>query len=491
MDTCWSVPLLAALCMLLISLPATFMPVLFVHFIEDFNISRQSAAWPENVLTMCTHLAGLLVGALQLRFNVANIAIFGCFLASAALIASAFQINVVGLSLTLGVAYGLGFGSFITSVSVYNLMLFDKYKATAVSFTYIAWALTCFFSPAVLSGLRAAYAPNVTFLMTGAIILHTLPLSLLLRSPSAAGITYLKNCFRKFSKSTLPGTFKSSKKQPVSIEELSAAKLKFPSFAFGGQESADAGKNTSISVKEDGQTINGAVQIPRITQMALEDGNTGQTRHMFRASVAVLLEPAFYVFMVAAVVGEYSLVAMTTSIVDFAVGHGVELNQAQYLVSLGAVGALLGRVVIMPLSDVVQSTRCPLFIGAVAVSALCILLLTYATSYAHVVALYIILATSDGFTSSIRGLLIAQYLGIERMATCTGLYGLLMIPVSLGSPLILGFFRDNTGSYNGFFLMLSLANWIASITLAVFIIFDNVCGKRSALQRHRHPSARP
>lgn len=489
MDTCWSVPLLAALCMLLITLPATFMPLLFVHFIEDYNMSRQSAAWPENVLTMSTHLAGLLVGALQQRFNVANIAIFGCCLASAALIASAFQMSVVGLSLTLGVTYGLGLGSFITSVSVYNLMLFDKYKATAVSFTYIAWALASFFSPKVLSGLREAYAPNVTFLMTGAILLHTLPLSLLLRTPSPAGITYLKNCFRKFSTSTLNGTFKSSKRHAVSIEELSVATLSCPKFGTNGKESADAANQAAFSLKEDFQTMKEAMQETRNPQMALEDRNSGQARHTFTASVAVLLEPAFYVFMVAAVVGDYSLVAMLTTIVDFAVGHGVELDEAQYLVSLSAVGALLGRVVIMPFSDVVPSTRCPLFTGAVALSGLCILLLTYATSYGHVVALCIILSTADGFTSSIRGLLIAQYLGIERMATCTGLYGLLMIPVSLGSPLILGFFRDNTGSYNGFFLMLSLANWITAIILVLFIIFGPFCGKPSAQQRHCQPSS--
>ncbi|XP_077534527.1 monocarboxylate transporter 12-like [Haemaphysalis longicornis] len=487
-DTCWSVPLLAALSTLLITLPATFMPMLFVYFMDDYNISRQSAAWPQNILTMSMHLAGLLVGALQQRCNVVNIAIFGCFLASGALIASAYQINVVGLSLTIGVAYGLGLGSLITSVSIYNLILFDKYKATAVSFTYIAWALTTFFAPTVLSRLRATFAPQGTLLMTGAILLHTVPLCLLLKIPTPVGPTCFKNCFRKCSTRTHPRTFKLSKKSSVALEELSAATLRHPSIVITENMSDAAEKATPIPIQENVQTTNGTVQTPVIYQKALEESDSRATQHTFKDSVAVLLVPAFYVFMVAAVAGDYSMVAMTTTVVDFAVGNGVEMSQAQFLVSFGGVGALLGRIIIMPISDVLPSSRCPLFTGALALTALCTILMTYAKSYGYVVALYIILSTADGFTSSVRNLLVAQYLGVDRMATSTGLYGLLMIPVSLGSPLILGFFRDNSGSYNGFYLMLALANLCAATILAVFLIFGYVSDKRSAMEGRKKNS---
>lgn len=488
-DTCWSVPLLAALSTLIITLPATFMPMLFVYFIEDYNISRQSAAWPQNILFMSTHLAGLLVGALQQRFNIVNIAIFGCFLASAALIASAYQINVVGLSLTLGVMYGLGLGSLITSVSIYNLILFDKYKATAVSLTYIAWALTTFFAPALLTRLRATFAPNGTLLMTGAILLHTVPFALLLKVPSAVGPACLKNCFRKSKTSPQRAKFSLSKQNTFTLETLSAATLGNPSIAINEKAPASERKEAPITIIEDSRTTNGAVQTQVVSQMAPENASSKAARHTFRDFVGVFLVPAFYVFMVAAVAGDYSMVALTTTVVDFAVGNGVELNSAQFLVSFGGVGNLLGRVVIMPISDVVPSSRCPLFTGALALTALCTFLMTYARSYTLVVTLYIILSTAEGFTSSIRNLLVAHYLGVDQMATSTGLYGLLMIPVSLGSPLILGFFRDNSGSYNGFYLMLALANFCAAIILAVFLIFGYFTRKRSALQhRNQTPS---
>lgn len=57
-DHCWNVPLLAAISTFLITLPSAYMGILFVFFVEDYNISRERASWPENVLTMCIHLSG-------------------------------------------------------------------------------------------------------------------------------------------------------------------------------------------------------------------------------------------------------------------------------------------------------------------------------------------------------------------------------------------------------------------------------------------------
>ncbi|KAK8757230.1 hypothetical protein V5799_000068, partial [Amblyomma americanum] len=104
-DVCWGVPLLAALSTLVLTLPVSYMAVLFVFFVDDYNVSRERASWPQNVLTMATHVSGLLVGALQRRVPVVNIVVLGAFLASLGIIASAFTREVIWMSITLGAMY--------------------------------------------------------------------------------------------------------------------------------------------------------------------------------------------------------------------------------------------------------------------------------------------------------------------------------------------------------------------------------------------------
>ncbi|XP_037564460.2 uncharacterized protein LOC119443986 [Dermacentor silvarum] len=114
-DKCWGIPVFAALSTLIITLPGSYMAVLFVFFVDDYNVSRERASWPQNSLTMATHVSGLLVAALQRRISVANIAILGALLASLGVIASAFAREVIWMSISLGVMYGLGIGMFMAS----------------------------------------------------------------------------------------------------------------------------------------------------------------------------------------------------------------------------------------------------------------------------------------------------------------------------------------------------------------------------------------
>ncbi|KAL1468412.1 hypothetical protein MTO96_025455 [Rhipicephalus appendiculatus] len=183
MDTCWGIPILAALSTLLITLPASYMAVLFVFFVDDYDVSRERASWPQNSLTMAMHVSGLIVGALQRRIPVADIAVLGALLSSLGVITSAFAREIIWLSISLGVMYGLGVGIFVSSIAIYILMHFDKYKGTAFTLTFTAWGISGLLGPAFLTHLRAKYALDGTLLMTGALLLHAIPLSMLLKNP--------------------------------------------------------------------------------------------------------------------------------------------------------------------------------------------------------------------------------------------------------------------------------------------------------------------
>nr|XP_037278389.1 uncharacterized protein LOC119171675 isoform X2 [Rhipicephalus microplus] len=127
------------------------------------------------------------------------IALLSGLVASAGLIASSFTKDIILVALTLGILYGLGMGMFLMSVSIYNIMLFEKYKGTAMSMTFLAWGIAGLYGPVLLYKLRESYALQGGLLICGGLLLNSVPLALLLNNPPGTDFSNLKyaisNCF--------------------------------------------------------------------------------------------------------------------------------------------------------------------------------------------------------------------------------------------------------------------------------------------------------
>lgn len=478
-DTCWSVPVLAALMTLLVCMPSSYMGLVFVYIVEDYGVSRALASWPQNGLFVAVHLSGLLVGALQQRISPPRIALLSGLVASIGLIASAFTKDIILVSVTLGILYGLGMGMFLMSVSVYNLMLFEKYKGTAMSMTFLAWGIAGLYGPVLLSQLRESYALQGGLLICGGILLHSVPLSLLLNNPPRTNFSSLKCDISNYLHRRAAVSSKSVKATALPLDEPSEYAVNSVSEKMHSEvnmpcrdlhptdsshrtdvEDADVDILDSRSKGEDGSLFVSTTPSDLPSRSRLQ-------------SLVVLLQlPAFYVFLATTVVSEYSLVSFATTIVDYATDKGIELSVATQLVIFGAVGHILARICIVPLSDCAKASRLPMYACAFAIEAVCTLAMPHVGSMAAIAVLRISESVGQGFIISVRSILLAQYLGIERVAACSGLFGLAMIPVSLSSPTVLGFFRDTIGSYDPFYRMMGALNATMAGLLFMFFVYD-------------------
>ncbi|KAH7957677.1 hypothetical protein HPB52_021887 [Rhipicephalus sanguineus] len=449
MDTCWGIPILAALSTLLLTLPGSYMAVLFVFFVDDYNVSRERASWPQNSLTMAMHVSGLIVGGLQRRVPVADIAILGALLASLGVITSAFAREVIWMSISLGVMYGLGIGIFMSSVAIYILMHFDKYKGTAFTLTFTAWGMSGLLGPAFLTHLRAKYALDGTLLMTGALLLHAVPLSMLLRNPRPVNTEVLRKLISRLplgtrSKAVTSQGLQVPQQQPPATISLSnvndpitwrAGKKFRESDLTVRVETVIADDIPPSSKRRDQQQGSQSVSLSSISEAF---------RGVRRFAAAVFRTPAFYVFLVATVVGDYSGVSFGTTAVDYAVDKGIEVEVATHLVELGAVGHLVGRIFIMPLSDWAPISRLPLFASSYALESICALIMPHiGPLFSEISAVRVAETTVAGFSSAIRG-----------------------------------FFRDTMGSYDGFYRMLAGINTVVAVLLGMFLVYDWTRSKR-------------
>lgn len=440
MDRCWTVPVTMAASAFLICMPWTWFGVLLVFFVEKFDITRETASWPKSIATMLSPLSGLVVYALQRRIKTFYIVLLSTILTSAAFTLSAFAPNIFWMTITLGVIHGLGHGLFLTSSTIYTLLHFNKYRAIATSFIFIAFGLSAVISQFVLTGLVEVYYLEGALLLYGAILMNSFVIVMLARNPSA---------FRLGGKRNSPGILEDAL---------------FKERSYGATDDGNASPKSS--------------EIRRCSDQT--EKATQPESSTLKQVLALFSMPSFYVLLGAILVGDYSGVEFLATIVDYGMDKGIELDSATNLVTFSSIGQLVGRIVVPLLSDCMPSTRRPLYAFSFVVFGVCMMAMPQVTYIAPAVALATLAGVAQGYILCIRFVLLAEYLGVERTAASSGIIGVVMVPVSLVSPVIIGKFRDATGSYDSYYQVLGIINLVTAVFFATY----DFCQKKSARDVH-------
>ncbi|KAH7959250.1 hypothetical protein HPB49_009678 [Dermacentor silvarum] len=191
-----------------------------------------------------------------------------------------------------------------------------------------------------------------------------------------------------------------------------------------------------------------------------------------RHTLGLFVMPSFYVLVAVNIIDDYSSVQFSTTIVDYAIDKGIALDTAKTLISFSALGALIGRVAVPFLADILPRIRNPLCVlGFLLVSAV-LFAMPHVPVYAGVAGLTVMHGICRGTLLCFRAVFSAGLLGVDRMAACCGVTGVTMIPLSLVSPMILGSYRDGKGTYDGFYRMLAAVNLVAALVFGVFAVWN-------------------
>ncbi|XP_054923180.1 monocarboxylate transporter 1-like [Dermacentor andersoni] len=440
MDRCWTVPVTMAASAFLICMPWTWFGLLLVMFVEKFDVTRETASWPKSAATMLSHLSGLVVYALQRRIKTFYIVLFSTMLTSVAFISAAFAPNMLWMTITVGVIHGLGHGIFLTSSTVYTLLHFVKYRTIATSFIFIAYGLSAVVSQFVLTGLMKFYDLKGALLLYGGILLNSFVIVMLAWNPSPIRLPCKQN-----SHGCLENALPTERNYGATGD---------------GNASWKSSENRRCSDLTD--------------EAAQPESST--LKHV----LALFSTPSFYVLLGAILVGDYTGVEFLSTIVDYGVDKGFELGSAQHLVTFSSAGQLVGRIIVPVLADCVPFTRRPLYAFSLVTFGVCMMTMPLVDLILPALALATLAGVAQGYILCIRYVLLAEYLGVERTAASSGIVGVAMVPMSLVSPVIIGHFRDATGSYDSYYQMLG----IISLVAAVFFATHDFCQKKSTRDAH-------
>ncbi|KAK8777576.1 hypothetical protein V5799_029078 [Amblyomma americanum] len=491
---------------------------LYVLFMDKFSVNREMASWPESIIMLTQNLGGFLVTALQTRIPVYYVAVLSASLCGIGLLGAAFSPNIQWVSGAFGGIYGTGCGASIISYTVYTMLYFDKYRATATAFKYIGWAASGLAGPLVFSALAEHYGLGGALLIGAGITIHAVPIAMSLKHPKPLRLKFAERCFQKQAavnvqhrvehdgsdvkthktqeeleapKTTGHFTSECRAKAQVRTRKFSATETyldaKSLSYAecknetFSGQLPPLAEKRslcTSVSIGEfqvmcsknkkniDGLAtstapyVHGACRQPQSIEV-----------HTLR-QLSILCELSFYVLLVVYALCDCSISMHTTTVVDYCMDKGSALDKAKLVLTYNAAGQFAGRTLLPFGSDNVAHSRCPLAVACFACAGALLLAISAVESFPAFVGLNMVVGVSQGFVTCIRSVLVNDYLGVDRLPTFFGILGLALVPLSFSGPSVIGFFRDTLGSYDNFYRMLGGVNLCIAAFLFVLVWRD-------------------
>ncbi|KAH9377789.1 hypothetical protein HPB48_018925 [Haemaphysalis longicornis] len=355
------------------------------------------------------------------------------------------------------------------------MLYFDKYRATATAFKYVGWAISGVAGPLVFSALVKKYGLTGALLLSSSTALHALPLVMFLKHPrpfnfkcdqrkfltsyckrdrkgraKEASLTQkeglsstVQNDFQKEHQVSLGDRLKIVRSISRECDKRSVLPPT-PSDVFVTTNTTGcAAPSTSL---RDGKEL--SAQNPFHTISAQCDQKTFGSRKTLVGDLCKQLtlfrDSEFYILLVALTLFDFSVTMHTTTTVDYGRDKGATIEDATMVITYNAVGQFLGRTLLPFASDSVVNGRCKFSVACLGGAAVFHGVLSSVNSFGAFVSMNIALSVSEGFVTCIRGVLVNDHLGVERLPAFCGFQGMATVPFSFSGPIIIGMKAFNT-----------------------------------------------
>ncbi|XP_042146114.1 monocarboxylate transporter 12-like [Ixodes scapularis] len=252
-------------------------------------------------------------------------------------------------------------------------------------------------------------------------------------------------------------------------------------FSFLLKLSSSSKKHTSPKIS----SANGGpdLLVPnRVNDSALTNGATNNSckddeRRSYSLSLLMFAQPMFYVIFCSAVTMHYTQHVFTSTSVDLAIDRGSNLRKAAFIPVTASASGILGRTLLPLLADTnYLGSRslvmyCHFFLG------LFMILLAQVSSFELLLLASLCGSMCFACGITMKTVLMADCVGIDAVGVCCGVAGLGILPLFIGDPWIVGFFRDSMGSYDNLYHLLGGLNIFVGLILCL-----GVCYQRKHLE---------
>ncbi|CAN8015723.1 unnamed protein product, partial [Ixodes persulcatus] len=154
--------------------------------------------------------------------------------------------------------------------------------------------------------------------------------------------------------------------------------------------------------------------------------------------LVLLRQPTFYVVVLCATIADLTSPTFSSTLVDYGVDKGLSLSDAESLIVYGSCTEIAGRLFLPLLADAGWIRRSTLVMISFFVAGCSMILMPHAILRTHVLLVCMCVYIFLGCLTTMKTVLMADYLGIEWISTCHGISGLLLLPLTFITPSIIG-----------------------------------------------------
>ncbi|CAN7939538.1 unnamed protein product, partial [Ixodes hexagonus] len=160
--------------------------VVYVGILETFCVTREQAAWPVNLASVCYMTAGPLAGFLARYIAIWKLTLSGCVIGSLAVSACFWARSLTFLNASLGVIHGTSVGFLVLFAVVIN-QHFRKYRAMASGISHAGFSIGAIVFSPLIQVLFGEYGLRGSLLLSGALMLNSTAGVFLQRPPPVEG----------------------------------------------------------------------------------------------------------------------------------------------------------------------------------------------------------------------------------------------------------------------------------------------------------------
>ncbi|KAL4220689.1 hypothetical protein ACF0H5_021085 [Mactra antiquata] len=453
--------------------------IMFVELVETFKSSNSATSWILSIQVGVFCLSGPIVATLVNRYGCRKTVMVGTVFSCTGFIASSFSQSLYVMYLTFGGMAGFGFALMNIPASVTLARYFDKYLAVATGISCMGSGVgTLVFNP-VSKILINKYAWRGTLLIEGGFILNGFVIALLLVQPGTRkrgrsititdeNASYLKDTeiegspLYPVAMDTEDDYMKKTTCYPLKMTEGTSTKLSSGvidseqytvngNVLSGGKSQSYNSEDTFIELKSDGIGSDGHDNVKKDTKRWL--------------SLAPLKNIGFILFIVSSILIEFSLNTPFAFLPNMMKGKGYDAQDIVWIMLIIGMMSTISRLVIGFIADLRCINRVVLCNSLVTITGVWIILCPFCFNFESYVAFAVLFGISAGSSNSLRGILIPDLFGVEKIADLFGI-SLFFSGISavLGLP-VAGALYDATGNYVTPFVVAGIEQFTSGLLL--------------------------
>ncbi|KAM7291285.1 uncharacterized protein ISCGN_027859 [Ixodes scapularis] len=468
--------------------------IVYVSILTSLDTSRAEAAWPITVMSVVCCVAGPVVGWLASRIAVWKLTVSACLVGSLAVSACFLANGIWFLIVSIGIVHGVSMAFTMLCNTVIRAH-FTRNRALACGINYAGQTLSGLVFPPLVQFFLEKYGQKGMFLVTGALMLNSTAGALLhLLPPETPGKP--------------ASIFDDGKKLEMPLDITCSDKIGLRDCTADPTGCALSAEDKGLLTQDDGsdksETVQGVRDHLSLQQAMLsesqnmEDPQNKKQKECYNkkcvssynrhddvrdvhdetatysvktfsnrskiTSPSYLRRPQFYIVALTCSVIVFNMSTYSAVIVDFATDRKISKWNAVLLITIYAISDLVSRMGSGSITDKGFLKKSSMMAGNLLLWAISLCAMPFCYSfYLHAIQA-VIFGLCSGATFILMPVLLMELVNANKFNECLGFATLIAGIPLLPRPLLIGYFRDSLGDYQGLFVLMGVVTALSAFS---------------------------